>query len=58
MRNLDPNLYRKIQIAHEAAKDAHDYSYKVKTPYWIQVGLGKVQSRLIHYVIKYASRHG
>jgi hypothetical protein len=58
MKDLDPELYRRIQVAHEAAKDAHDYAYKVKTPWWIQIQLGKVQSTLIHYVVKYASHHG
>jgi hypothetical protein len=56
MTNLDPELYKKIQKAHEAAREAHDYAYKVSTPYWVRIRLGKVQSILIHYVVKYAGK--
>lgn len=56
MKSIDPVLYEKIQKAHEAARDAHDYAYKVPTPWWVQIQLGKAQSILIHFVVKYAGK--
>jgi hypothetical protein len=58
-RPLDPVLYEKICKAHEAVRDAHDYSYeRPTTPFMVRISLGRAQSILIHYVVKYAGKTG
>jgi len=54
IKDLDSDLYLKIVDAHEATRRAHDYSYKVPTPVLVRMALGRAQSILIHYVVKYA----
>lgn len=57
-RPLDPVLYEKLVKAHEATRDAHEYAYKVPSPFMVQTSLGRAQSILIHYVVKYAGQVG
>lgn len=56
MKNLDPELYRKIQDAHELTNDALNYAYttEVKTPWIVRLYLGRAQNILIKMVVGYA----
>jgi len=55
IKDLDPDLYDLIVEAHEVTRKAHNYSYKVPTPILVRMALGRAQSILIHYVVKYAN---
>lgn len=59
---ISAELYEAIVDAERAARKAHDLCYadarRHGAGYWLATRLGKVQSVLIHYVVKYAGRHG
>lgn len=53
-KQLSPELYAAIVEAERAAQHAHNLAYKEHQGYWLRTRLGKAQSILIHYVVKYA----
>jgi hypothetical protein len=59
MKELDRELYDAIVAAESAVRRAHDLCYKDGghgAGYWLRAQLGKAQSILMHYVVKYAGR--
>lgn len=54
MKRPSPELYALIAAAERAAQAAHNASYREPNSYWLRTGLGRAQSILIHYVVKYA----
>lgn len=48
------DLHAAVSQAEMAARRAHDLSYDVRAPLWMRLSLGRAQSILMHYVVKYA----
>jgi hypothetical protein len=54
---VSPELYAAIVEAEKAMRRAHDIAYlQESTPVWTRMSLGRAQSILMHYVVKYAGR--
>lgn len=47
-------FYHLIVRAEQGAREAHNASYQEGAPYFLRTALGKAQSLLMHYVVKYA----
>lgn len=54
-KTITSELYQKIVEAEEAARYAHDFSLDEDAPLRLRTALGRVQSILMHFVVKYAS---
>lgn len=51
---MTTRLYAAIVEAEKAARYAYDLSHTEGAGFWTRSGIGRAQSILMHYVVKYA----